>query len=65
MTKTMKGSRRWAVLAAALCALLLSACAETELAVNTVKVIGVGEGERAGSGRYKLGDPYQVDGVCI
>ncbi|MEE9299804.1 MAG: septal ring lytic transglycosylase RlpA family protein [Alphaproteobacteria bacterium] len=63
MTKTMKGSRRWAVLAAALCALLLSACAETELAVNTVKVIGVGEGERAGSGRYKLGDPYQVDGV--
>jgi rare lipoprotein A len=61
MTKTMKMSRRWAVLAATLCALLLSACAETELAVNTAKVIGAEEGRE--SGRYKLGDPYQVDGI--
>lgn len=53
------------VLAALAAALALSACAETELALNTAKRI-VPDSSQPGDrsqGAYKVGKPYQVNGV--
>lgn len=46
-------------------ALALNACAETELAINTAKRIAPGspESATAGHGVYKVGKPYEVNGV--
>ncbi len=43
-------------------ALLLGACAETELVVHAVKQIG-GGGDGASGPVYKIGKPYKVDGI--
>lgn len=43
-------------------ALLVGACAETELLVHAVKKIG-GEGAGATGPVYKIGKPYKIDGI--
>ena len=60
------GARRLAATLLALAgALALNACAETELAINTAKRIapGTSESTTANHGLYKVGKPYQVNGV--
>ncbi len=48
-----------------LVALLLGACSETELLFNTAKAVRGRDtsGVQAGSPIYKIGNPYQIDGV--
>jgi rare lipoprotein A len=48
---------------AAAAALVLSACAETELVTHAAKQIRAVVPEKKAAGVYKLGKPYQVDGV--
>jgi rare lipoprotein A len=48
-------------MAAALSAILLAGCAETTLAVHTAKQLGRDSGKPQGI--YKVGDPYQINGV--
>jgi rare lipoprotein A len=45
--------------------LALTACAEIEFLVHTAKQVGVGEGETTSAplGDYKVGRPYQINGV--
>ncbi|MDP6345035.1 MAG: septal ring lytic transglycosylase RlpA family protein [Alphaproteobacteria bacterium] len=49
----------------AACLLLLGACAETQLAVHVAKEIQrhSGQGQGRSEGTYKVGKPYQVQGV--
>ncbi|EKV31515.1 Rare lipoprotein A precursor [Caenispirillum salinarum AK4] len=42
--------------------LTLAACAETQLAVHTAKRVGGTADISTGSGRYKVGQPYQIAG---
>lgn len=51
---------RLAVLAGACLALSLGACSETKLAVNTAKEVAPTQSKIGG---YKIGKPYQIDGV--
>lgn len=53
-------ARRAGVLAIA--ALTLVACAETQLAVHTAKRVGGTADVSPGTGSYKVGSPYQIDG---
>lgn len=58
-------SRAW-TLAVPFVALLLGACSETELLFNTAKAVRGRDtpGVQAGAGPiYKIGNPYQIDGV--
>jgi rare lipoprotein A len=57
----MQGGKPALALLAFVMATLLGGCAETTLAVHTAKQLGRGE-ERA-QGIYKVGDPYQINGV--
>ena len=54
--------RRHIVLLAAFLGLVLAGCAETELAVYTAKQLRAPP-SKYGGGAYKVGQPYQVDGV--
>jgi rare lipoprotein A len=58
----MQGARRALGVAAALGAMLLAGCAETTLAVHTAKQLGRGDQGKP-QGIYKVGDPYQINGV--
>ncbi|MSO92708.1 MAG: septal ring lytic transglycosylase RlpA family protein [Rhodospirillales bacterium] len=60
MTWAMRGveSIRWAALASGL--LILSACAETQFVLHTAKKVSKATEQQ---GLYKVGQPYQVDGV--
>ncbi|MBM3559518.1 MAG: septal ring lytic transglycosylase RlpA family protein, partial [Alphaproteobacteria bacterium] len=56
--------RRAALAAVAAAALLLAGCAETEFLVNTAKRLQEPAPKQPGSvGRYKVGTPYQIEGV--
>jgi rare lipoprotein A len=61
MKSTGRALATGVVLAA--CAGLLSACAETTLAVHTVKSIGDGSTGTGPKGSYKIGNPYQISGT--
>lgn len=51
------------VLAVLFAALAAGGCAETKLAVHAAKVIAQGTTPDDGAGAYKVGQPYQVNGV--
>lgn len=59
-----RATRAWALLVP-LTALLLGACSETEFLFNTAKAVRGrdGAGAPAGTPVYKIGNPYQIDGV--
>jgi rare lipoprotein A len=57
----MRGVRPALGALAMVAAMVLGGCAETTLAVHTAKQLGRGE-DRA-QGIYKVGDPYQINGV--
>lgn len=46
-----------------LLAAFLSACAETEFVVHTAKQVKNATGDGQAQGRYKVGSPYQINGV--
>lgn len=46
-----------------LIALFLGACSETELLFNTAKAVRGRDAADAGKAIYKIGNPYQIDGV--
>ncbi len=52
---------RWAAGALAM-AVLLAGCAETQLAVHSVKRIGGVQSQPAQVGNYKIGNPYEISG---
>ncbi len=54
--------RRYLATGALAGALLLGACAETTLTVHTIKQV-TDPGQKRQQGIYKVGDPYQVNGV--
>lgn len=43
--------------------LLLSACAETQFLIHTAKRVSRTDSASAGTGAYKVGNPYQIDGI--
>jgi rare lipoprotein A len=57
----MRGVKPALGLLAVVAAGLLGGCAETTLAVHTAKQLGRGEDKAQGA--YKVGDPYQINGV--
>lgn len=66
MMISMSWCRQRAVFAAAIAVTLLTGCAETQLAVHTVKTISQdGDGAPSVAARpvYKIGNPYQVAGI--
>jgi len=52
-----------ATLSLVMLAVLLSACAETEFVVHTAKQINNATSDGQPLGRYKVGSPYQINGV--
>src|SRR3972149_4341301 len=54
--------RRFWVLAMTALTLALAGCAETELAVTTAKKLRAPQSQ-VNTGSYKVGQPYQVDGI--
>ncbi|MBO6783539.1 MAG: septal ring lytic transglycosylase RlpA family protein, partial [Alphaproteobacteria bacterium] len=62
MNRSRVSRRRSHVALALSAALVLSACAETEFLVHTAKQVR-GDSVSPGTGRYKIGDPYQIKGV--
>ena len=59
MTNTRKGAR-WATLI--LMALIVSACAESEFLIHSAKRM-TGAIEKQPKAAYKIGDPYQIQGI--
>jgi rare lipoprotein A len=57
----MRGVKPALGLLAMAAAIILGGCAETTLAVHTAKQLGRSEDKAQGS--YKVGDPYQINGV--
>jgi rare lipoprotein A len=57
----MQGAHRALWAAAMLAAIVLGGCAETTLAVHTAKQLGRDDGPKPGI--YKVGDPYQINGI--
>jgi rare lipoprotein A len=43
--------------------LLLSACAETQFLIHTAKRVSRTDAAPSGGGNYKVGNPYQIDGI--
>ena len=43
--------------------LLLSGCAETQFLIHTAKRVSRAETPPPGEGAYKVGNPYQIDGI--
>jgi rare lipoprotein A len=58
---TQSRASRVALKAACAALILLSGCAEGELAINTAKKIN--PPDRTAHGAYKVGNPYQIEGV--
>jgi len=62
--RTVRPRRLTALAVAAMAALALSGCAETEFIVNTAKRTQEPTPQQPGAiGRYKVGTPYQIEGV--
>ena len=57
----MRGVKPTLGLLAVVAAMVLGGCAETTLAVHTAKQLG--RGDEKTQGVYKVGDPYQINGV--
>lgn len=59
----MMASRLRLISLFALLAIFVSGCAETQFLIHTAKRVARTEPAESGAGYYKIGNPYQIDGI--
>ncbi len=59
----MMGIRLRALGVMAAMVVFLAGCAETQFLIHTAKRVAKNDGAQAGSGYYKVGNPYQIDNI--